>query len=92
MALSPQDKTFYAEKMGWKSFGILLIATVVLGAIACPLLLYLQDWSAGDTSKWTGDMVTKLATIGFLLGMVVSTVMYLLFKFFLEMEWLPKRR
>ena len=92
MALSPQDKEFYREKMGWKSFGLLFLATVSIGAIAWPLLLYIQDWSAGDTSQWNSKVVTNLATMGFLLGMVVSTVMYLIFKLFLEMEWLPRRR
>ena len=92
MALSPQDKAFYEEKLGWKSFGYLFLATVIIGAVAWPLLIYLQDWTNGDTSQWTSTVVIHLATMGFLLGMVVSVVMYLIFKFFLEMEWLPKRR
>ena len=92
MALSPQDKAFYEEKLGWKSFGYLWGATVILGAIIWPLLLYLQDRSAGQTDKWTFNTVYDLAIMGFLLGTVVSVVMYLIFKFFLSMEWLPRRR
>jgi hypothetical protein len=92
MALSPQDNLFYEEKLGWKSFGLLFLATVVIGAIAWPLLLYIQDWSNGQTSKWSTNVVCNLAIMGFLLGTVVSVVMYLIFKFFLEMGWLPKRR
>ncbi len=92
MALSAHDKEFYEEKLRWKSFGILLGATMLVGMIAWPTLIYLQDWSNGDTSKWSGDVAFKLSMMGFLLGMVVSTVMYLLLKFFLEMGWLPKRR
>jgi len=92
MALSPQDKAFYEEKLGWKSFGYLFAATVIIGAIAWPLLIFLQDWSNGETSKWSFNVVYKLAVMGFLLGTVVSVVMYLIFKFFLSMEWLPRRR
>jgi len=92
MALSEQDKVFYQEKLGWKSFGYLFAATVGIGAVAWPLLLYVQDSMNGDTSKWSFNVVYNLAVIGFLLGMVVSVIMYLIFKFFLEMEWLPKRR
>ncbi len=92
MALSQQDKLFYAEKLGWKSFGILFSATVIIGSIAWPLVIYLQDWSDGQTEKWNGTVVYNLAVMGFLLGTVVSVVMYLAFKFLLEMEWLPSRR
>jgi len=92
MALSPQDKAFYQEKLGWKSFGYLLAVTVIIGAIAWPLLAFIQDWSDGNTSKWNANQVFDLMVFGSLLGMVVSAVMYLIFKFFLEMEWLPKRR
>ena len=79
-------------KLGWKSFGILFSATVVIGAIAWPLVIYLQDWSNGQTEKWNGTVVSNLAVMGFMLGTVVSVLMYLAFKFLLEMEWLPSRR
>jgi hypothetical protein len=92
MALSKQDQLFYQEKLGWKSYGILFLATTVIGAIMWPSLLYLQDWSMGQTSKWSTNVVYDLAVMGFLLGMVVSTVMYLGFKFLLQMGWLPKPR
>jgi len=92
MALSPQDKAFYEEKLGWKSFGILYVATVTIGAIAWPLLAYVQDWSNGTTERWSGNVVFQVALIGFMLGTVVSVLMYLAFKFLLEMEWLPSRR
>jgi len=92
MALSPQDKAFYEEKLGWKSFGYLFTATVVIGAIAWPSLIYVEDWSNGQTEKWSGNVVFDLAVMGFLLGTVVSVVMYLIFKLFLAMEWLPSRR
>ena len=92
MALSPQDKLFYEEKLGWKSFGFLFAETVIIGAIAWPTLLYVQDWSDGQTDKWSVNVAYDLAVIGFLLGSVVSVIMYLIFKFFLEMGWLPKRR
>jgi hypothetical protein len=92
MALSKQDQAFYEEKLGWKSFGFLFAATVTIGAILWPLLLYIQDWSIGETAKWTTNVVYDLAVMGFLLGTVVSVVMYLAFKFFLSMGWLPKRR
>ncbi len=92
MALSAQDKAFYEEKLSYKSIGYLFGATTILGAIMWPLLLYLQDWSMGQTSKWSTNVVYDLAVMGFLLGSVVAVVMYLAFKFLLSMGWLPSRR
>jgi hypothetical protein len=92
MALSKQDKAFYEEKLGWKSFGFLLGVTALLGAIIFPVMTYLQDLSAGNTSKWSGNIIFNLSVMGVLLGSVVAVVMYLVFKFFLQMEWLPSRR
>jgi hypothetical protein len=92
MALSKQDQAFYEEKLNYKSIGYLFGATTILGAIMWPLLLYIQDWSAGQTSMWSANVVYKLAVIGFLLGSVVAVVMYLAFKFLLQMGWLPSRR
>lgn len=92
MALSKADQAFYEEKLRWKSFGILFGATAVIGAIMWPVLLYLQDWSIGQTSKWTFNVAYDLAVMGFLLGTVVAVIMYLAFKFLLSMGWLPARR
>jgi hypothetical protein len=91
MALSKRDQAFYEEKLGWKSFGYLFAATAIIGAIMWPLLIYLQDWSAGQTSKWSLNVVYDLAVMGFLLGTVVAVLMYLAFKFLLSMGWLPAR-
>jgi len=91
MALSKQDQAFYEEKLGFKYIGYLFGTTCIIGAIACPLLLYIQDWSDGQTSKWSFTVLSNLAIIGCLLGSVVAVVMYLFFKFLLEMGWLPKR-
>jgi hypothetical protein len=41
---------------------------------------------------WSANVVYHLAVIGFLLGTVVSVIMYLGFKFLLSMGWLPSRR
>jgi hypothetical protein len=92
MALSKQDQAFYEGKLSLKTFGYLFGATVFVGTISWPLMLYIQDWSMGQTSKWSMNVVLDLATMGFLLGSVVAVVMYLLFKFLLEMGWLPSRR
>jgi hypothetical protein len=92
MALSKHDQAFYEEKLGWKAFGFLFGATVLIGAILWPLLLFIQDWSAGQTGKWTFNVAFDLAVMGFLLGTVVAVVMYLAFKFLLSMGWLPSRR
>jgi hypothetical protein len=92
MALSKQDRLFYEEKLSLKTFGYLFGATVLIGAISWPLLLFIQDWSIGQTNKWTFNVAFDLSVMGFLLGSVVAVVMYLLFKFLLEMGWLPSRR
>ena len=92
MALSKSDQAFYAEKLSWKSYGFLFGATSIIGAVMWPLLLYIQDASMGQTSKWTFNVVYDLAVMGFLLGTVVSVIMYVGFKFLLSMGWLPARR
>jgi hypothetical protein len=92
MALSPQDKSFYEEKLSFKSIGSLFGLTTVIGGIMWPSLIYLQDLSVGQTGKWTFNVAFDLFVMGFLLGSVVATVMYLVFKFLLEMGWLPARR
>jgi len=92
MALSKQDQAFYEEKLSYKAIGYLFGATTVIGAIMWPSLLYLQDWLSGQTSMWSINVAFRLAVIGFLLGSVVAVIMYLLFKFLLEMGWLPSRR
>jgi hypothetical protein len=91
MALSKRDQEFYEEKLNYKSIGYLFGSTTILGAIVWPSFLYLQDWSMGQTSKWTMNVVWNLAVMGFLLGSVVAVVMYLAFKFLLQMGWLPPR-
>ncbi len=92
MALSKKDQAFYAEKLNYKSIGYLFGATTIVGAISWPALIYLQDWSMGDTSKWSLNVVYNLAVMGFLLGSVVAVLMYLSFKALLEFGWLPSRR
>ena len=72
--------------------GYLFGATTIVGAIMCPLLMYFQDWLAGQTSTWSTNMVYKLAVMGFLLGSVVAVILYLAFKCLLQMGWLPSRR
>jgi hypothetical protein len=92
MALSKLDQAFYEEKLSYKSIGYLFASTTIIGAVSWPLLLYIQDWSMGQTSKWSANVVFDLAVMGFLLGSVVAVVMYLAFKFLLAMGWLPSRR
>ena len=92
MALSKQDQAFYEEKLGWKSIGYLFGATTVVGAVMWPLLIYLQDWSIGQTSLWSVTVGYRLSVMGFLVGNMISVVMYLGFKFLLAMGWLPSRR
>ena len=92
MALSKQDRDFYEEKMSWKALGYLFIWTTVVGTVGWPLLLYIQDASAGLTGRWTLNIALEWASIGFMLGTVVAVFVYLGFKFFLAMGWLPSRR
>ena len=92
MALSKKDQEFYEEKLNFKSIGYLFGATTIVGAVMCPALAFLQDWSIGQASTWTAQTVYKLAVIGFLLGSIVAVVMYLSFKCLLQIGWLPSRR
>jgi hypothetical protein len=92
MALSPQDRAFYEEKLNWKSFFYLLASTVGIGTVIWPLMLFVQDWSAGLAADWTVQRALGLSFDGFMFGLVVSAIMYLLFRFFLWMGWLPSRR
>ena len=92
MALSPQDQAYYEEKLGVKGFIPFFVATVLIGSVIWPLMLYLMDLSAGSTSAWTGKVVGNLMIMGFMLGSVVSVVMNLIFRFLLWIGWLPSRR
>ena len=92
MALSPQDRAFYEEKLGWKGFIYLFVATVATGAVACPALLYIQDYSNGHAGSWTFKVVTNVAIIGILLGMALSVILFFLARFYLWLGWLPRRR
>jgi uncharacterized membrane protein len=92
MALSKKDQEFYEEKLSTKSVGYLFLYTALVGAITVPVGLYLQDSASGTTSKWSFHMVTTLAVEGVMLGCVVAVIMYLAFKFLLQLGWLPSRR
>jgi hypothetical protein len=92
MALSPEDRAFYEEKLGWRGFIYLFIATVVVGAISWPVVLYIQDASAGQTGSWSFTVVRNVALSGMLLGVVVSLFMFVLARFYLWLGWLPRRR
>jgi len=92
MALSKQDQAFYEEKLGLKTFSYLFGATVLIGAVMWPVLVYIQDLSSGLASQWTFSIVFDWAMIGFMIGSIVAVVMYLGFKFLLSMGWLPSRR
>ena len=92
MALSKKDQEFYEEKLNFKSMGLLFLYTMLVGAVLLPTALYLQDAANGTTSKWSLDVVVKLSEEGFMLGCIVAVVMYLAFKFLLQMGWLPSPR
>ena len=92
MALSKKDQEFYEEKLNFKSIGYLFGMTTLVGAVMLPVLAFFQDWSIGQASTWTAQIVYKLAVMGFLLGSVVAVIMYLVFKCLLQIGWLPSRR
>ena len=92
MALSAQDKAFYEEKLSMKNLYYLMGATIAMGGVMWPLLLYIQDVSDGVAARWTLNVALDWSIIGMLLGSVVGVLMYLAFKFLLSMEWLPSRR
>ncbi len=91
MALSKKDQEFYEEKLSLKSAGYLFLYTMLLGAVAVPAAIYMLDASSGNTSNWTFRMVVQLSEEGVMFGCIVAIVMFLLFKFLLQMGWLPPR-
>jgi len=92
MPLSKRDQEFYEEKLSVKSTGILILTTSLVGAVMVPIMLYIQDASAGQAGSWTFKTVLNVSVVGFLIGCLVAVVMYLGFKFLLQMGWLPSRR
>jgi len=92
MALSPQDRAFYKEKLGWKALIYLLVATIIMGSVIWPLMLFLLDWSAGQGGKWTLAIAWNMAIANFPLALVVSAIMWSIAQFYLYMGWLPSRR
>ncbi len=92
MALSKKDQLFYEEKLNWRTFGSVFIATSVLGAIMWPGSAFYLDWSDGQAGKWNFNIFFNDAVMGFMLGSIMTIVLYLFFKFFLAMGWLPSRQ
>jgi hypothetical protein len=92
MALSKQDRNFYQEKLGWKSFGVLFTTTVIVGAVMTPIMIFMLDWSQGQAGKWSISMAIDVSMIGFCLGVIMAVILYFFFKFLLSMGWLPSRR
>ena len=92
MALSKQDRAFYEEKLGFKTIGYLFGATMLIGGVMWPLLLFIQDYAAGLASRWTFNVAFDWSMIGLMVGSIVAAMMYLAFKFLLAMGWLPSRR
>jgi len=91
MALSKKDQAFYEEKLSIKSAGYLFLYTMLLGALALPAAIYALDASNGDTSKWTFRVVVQLSEEGVMIGCIIAILMFLLFKFLLQVGWLPPR-
>lgn len=92
MALSKKDRAFYEEKLGYKTITYLFGGTMLIGGVMLPVLRYFQDLASGLASQWTFSIAFDWSMIGLMLGAVVAAVMYLLFKFFLAMGWLPSPR
>jgi hypothetical protein len=92
MALTPQDYAYYEEKLAVMGYLPYFFSTLLIGAIGVPLMLYMLDWSSGDTSHWTPHLVGTLIAMGCMLGSVVSVIMNFIFRFLLSMGWLPPRR
>jgi len=92
MALSKQDIDFYEEKLNWRTFGYIFAFTCVLGAIVWPAALYCLDASADQTAAWNFNVAFNDSVMGFMIGSIVTIALYIIFKFFLAMGWMPKRR
>ncbi len=88
MALSPQDKLYWQQRLGWKTFFYLWLATIFLGTVAFPLFLYSRGELAGSTSADFQSLILS----GFFLGSLVTMLIYGIGRFYLHMGWLPPRR
>jgi hypothetical protein len=92
MALSPQDHTYWEDKLTVMGFLPFFLTTTLIGAIAFPVMLFLMDWSSGSIANWSTHVVVNLMTIGFMFGTILSILMNFIFRFLLWMGWLPSRR
>ncbi len=92
MPLSPQDKAYWSEKLGWKAFAYLSLCTIIIGCVMEPLVLLTMDWSAGHGSGWTWGSLFDVAGANFFLALLVSTIIWCIGRGYLYMEWLPSRR
>ena len=70
----------------------LWLGTGFVGAILWPLMSFVIDVVEGEAKGWTLGTAMIYFANGLLLSTVVSVVIYLIARFYLWMEWLPKRR
>lgn len=91
MSLSPHDRAYYENKLGWKAFLLLLALTVFTGAVILPGLFFMTAFISGQTHGWTGDNIAAMSLNGVYLGLIISAVMYGIARLYLHMGWLPPR-
>jgi len=91
MALTPQDKAYWEDKLGWKGFVYLLVGTVSIGCFIGPLFLYLVSWMNGHADQWSWALALEISESNFMLALLVAIMVWCIGRLYLWMEWLPSR-
>jgi hypothetical protein len=92
MPLSPQDKAYWKDKLGWKAAVFLIVSTIVMGCVVWPIMLVTISATSGQASAWTWKAITEQVEGNFMLALLVSTIMWFIGQLYIWMDWLPPRR
>jgi succinate dehydrogenase hydrophobic anchor subunit len=92
MPLSPQDRAYWRDRLGWKAFVYLFVSAVFMGCFVYPLLLFVLAWLNGHLGDWTFAGAVDMAKANFFLALLISLMMWLIAQLYYFMDWLPPRR
>jgi hypothetical protein len=92
MPLTPQDKAYWKDRLGWKAFVFLVLSTEIVGCVVWPILLYVMNQTSNPPGVWSWAITSGAIGSYFMLALLVSTIMWFAGQLFLWMDWLPRQR